>query len=59
MERRIKNIPVNRPWRDIGLWDVKDLTLLDNRLTDADKVVSTGRTLLSRNIICMLMVLIC
>jgi hypothetical protein len=27
-------------WRSIGLWDVKDPTLLDNRLTDGGKVVS-------------------
>jgi hypothetical protein len=35
------------------MWNIKDPTLLDNRLTDGNKVVSlrTGRTLLPRNII--------
>jgi hypothetical protein len=27
------------PWRPVGLWDVKDLTLLGNGLTDGSKVV--------------------
>jgi hypothetical protein len=31
--------PRNRPWRPIGLWDVKYPTFLDNRLTDGGKVV--------------------
>jgi hypothetical protein len=29
----------NRPWRPIGLFDVKDATLLENRLADGGKVV--------------------
>jgi hypothetical protein len=39
-----KAIPVNRPWRSTGLWDVEAPTLsLDNRLTDGGKVVSLTR----------------
>jgi hypothetical protein len=31
--------PRNMPWSPIGLWDVKDPSLLDNRLTDGGKIV--------------------
>jgi hypothetical protein len=33
--------------QSIGLWDVKDPTLLDSRFTDGDKVVSPMHRLLS------------
>jgi hypothetical protein len=35
-----QSYPRNRSWRPIGLRDVKDPTLLDNRITDCGKVVS-------------------
>jgi hypothetical protein len=33
--------PRNRPWRPIGLWDVKDPTLSDNRLTVKCEILAT------------------
>jgi hypothetical protein len=36
-----KSYPCNRPWKPIGLWDVKAPTFsLENRLTDIGKIVS-------------------
>jgi hypothetical protein len=35
-----KSYPRNRPWRPIGLWDVKIPRRLNNRLRDGGKVVS-------------------
>jgi hypothetical protein len=37
--------PRDRPWRPIGLWDVK--YCLDSRLTDGGKVVSPKRSIVS------------
>jgi hypothetical protein len=35
--------PCNRPWRPIGLWEIKAPHLLDNRLTDGGEVFSLTR----------------
>jgi hypothetical protein len=37
--RKKKQVKLS-PWKPIGLWDVKDPTLSDNRLIDGGKVVS-------------------
>jgi hypothetical protein len=34
LQFKLVAIPVNRPWRAIGLWDVEALTFLDNRFRD-------------------------
>jgi hypothetical protein len=38
-----KAIPVERPWKPIGLWDVEAAEFLDNLLTDGGEISLTRR----------------
>jgi hypothetical protein len=61
IKSKAKRYPRNRTWRLTVLWDVKDLTLsmaVGSQMAVNLSALLTGRSLLPRNIIILLLVLI-